>query len=103
MGYAGLGELAIIEDIMNAKRYVNILRGNLKKSVRKLGIQDSYLFQQNNDPKHTDLIIREWLLYNARSLLETLPQSPDINPIENLWSLLETKLGNANFRQENAH
>jgi hypothetical protein len=25
---------------------VNILRGNLKKSVRKLGIQNSYLFQK---------------------------------------------------------
>jgi hypothetical protein len=39
MGYAGVGELAIVEGIMNAKGYVNILRGNLKKSVHKLGIQ----------------------------------------------------------------
>jgi hypothetical protein len=31
MGYAGVGELAIVEGIMNAKGYVNILRGNLKK------------------------------------------------------------------------
>jgi transposase len=92
MGYAGVGELAIVEGIMNAKGYVNILRDNLKKSVRKLGIQDSYLFQQDNDPKHTARITREWLLYNARGLLETPPQSPDINPIENLWSLLETKI-----------
>jgi transposase len=86
MGYAGVGELAIVEGIMNAKGYVNILRGNLKKNVRKLGINNSYLFQQDNDPKHTAL------LYNARGLLETPPQSPDINPIENLWSLFETKI-----------
>jgi hypothetical protein len=52
MGYAGVGELAIVEGIMNTKGYVNILQGNLKNSVRKLGIQDSYLFQQDNDPKH---------------------------------------------------
>jgi hypothetical protein len=32
---------------MNAKGYVNILRGNLKKNVRKLEIQNSYLFQQD--------------------------------------------------------
>jgi transposase len=92
MGYAGVGELAIVEGIMNAKGYVNILRGNLKKSVRKVGIQDSYLFQQDNDPETTALITREWLLYNARGLLETPPPSPDINPIENFWSLLETKI-----------
>jgi hypothetical protein len=72
--YAGVGELAIVEGIMNAKGYVNILRGNLKKSVRKLGIKDSYLFQQDNDPKHTARITREWLLYNARGLMETPPQ-----------------------------
>jgi hypothetical protein len=59
MGYAGVGELATVEGIMNAKGYVNMLRGNLKKSVRKLGIQDSYLFQQDNDPKHTARITRE--------------------------------------------
>jgi hypothetical protein len=44
---------------MNAKGYVNILRGNLKKCFRKLGIQDSYLFQQDNGPEHTALITRE--------------------------------------------
>jgi hypothetical protein len=69
MGYAGVGELAIVEWIMNAKGYVNILRGNLEKSVCKLGIQDSYLFQQDNDPKHTARVTREQLLYNARGLL----------------------------------
>jgi hypothetical protein len=92
MGYAGVGELAIVEGIMNAKGYVNILRGNLKKSIHKFEIQDSYLFQQDNDPKQTARITIEGLLYNARGLMETPPQSPDINPLENLWSLLETKI-----------
>jgi hypothetical protein len=73
MDYAGVGELATVEGIMNAKGYVNILRGNLKKCVRKLGIQDSYLFQQDNDPKYIAPITREWLLYDARGLLETPP------------------------------
>jgi transposase len=91
MGYAGVREHAIVEGIMNAKGYLNTLRGNLKKSVRKLGIQNSYLFQEDNDLKHTASITREWRLYNARGLLETPPQSSDINPIEHFWSLLEKK------------
>jgi hypothetical protein len=65
MGYAGVGELAIFEGIVNAKGCVNILRGNLKKSVCKLGIQDSYLFQQDNYPKHTACVTGEWPLYDA--------------------------------------
>jgi hypothetical protein len=59
MGYADVGELVIVEGIMNAEGYVNILRGNLKKSVCKLGIQDSYLFQQDNGPEHTARLTRE--------------------------------------------
>jgi hypothetical protein len=43
MGYAGAGEFAIVEGIMNAKGYVNILWGNLKKSVHKLGIPDLFV------------------------------------------------------------
>lgn len=92
MSSAGVGELAVIDGIMNADKYIDILRCNLAKSVQKLGIENSYFFQQDNDPKHTAHKTKEWLLYNARKVFPTPPQSPDINPIENLWSLLEVKL-----------
>lgn len=91
-GAAGVGELEVIEGNMNAAGYIKVLRGNSSKSVVKLGIQDTYLFQQDNDPKHTARITREWLLYNARKLFPTPPQSPDVNPIENLWAHLENKI-----------
>lgn len=92
MSASGVGELAIIDGIMNAERYVDVLRGNLRKSVQKLGIEGNYLFQQDNDPKHTANKTKEWLLYNVRQMLPTPPQSPDLNPIENLWALLELKI-----------
>lgn len=91
MSASGVGEL-VIDGIMNAEKYVNVLRGNLKKSVRKLGIEQSYMFQQDNDPKHTAKKTKEWLLYNTRKMFPTPPQSPDVNPIENLWATLESKL-----------
>ncbi|GFU38727.1 transposable element Tc1 transposase [Trichonephila clavipes] len=44
---------------------------------------------QDNDPKHTAFVVEEWLLYHCRNQLNTLPQSPDLNVIDHLWSHLE--------------
>lgn len=89
---SGVGELHFIEGNMNAAQYIDILKKNLHKSARNLGIEDRYIFQQDNDPKHTALNTRLWLLYNCRKYLKTPPQSPDINPIENLWSIFKQRL-----------
>ncbi|GFX17097.1 transposable element Tc1 transposase [Trichonephila clavipes] len=44
---------------------------------------------QDNDPKHTAFVVEEWLLFHCRNQLNTLPQSPDLNVIDHLWSHLE--------------
>jgi hypothetical protein len=70
---------------MNRFGYLNILKNNLKQSARKFGLDRCFVFQQDNDPKHTSLIVREWLLYNDPKQLKSPPQSPDMNPIDHLW------------------
>ncbi|GFW57377.1 transposable element Tc1 transposase [Trichonephila clavipes] len=69
-----------------------MLRHNLQSSAQKLGLETSFVFQQDNDPKHTANLTREWLLYNSPRQ-SPLPQSPDINPIENLWHKLDVEFG----------
>lgn len=92
MSFNGVGEMAFIQGNMNAIQYISILRDNLFNSAVKLGIADSYYFQQDNDPKHTAYITRLWLLYNVKKRLQTPPQSPDLNPIENLWHILDMQV-----------
>lgn len=41
----------------------NILR-ELINNVLNLGVDDSYDFQHDNDPKHTHTTMRLWLLHN---------------------------------------
>ncbi|GFV46183.1 transposable element Tc1 transposase [Trichonephila clavipes] len=81
MAATGVENVVIIDGIMNQSSYLSILKNNLSQSASKLGIDESFPLQQDNDPKHTAWVVREWLLYNVRKQIKTPPQSPDLNPI----------------------
>ncbi|GFS99637.1 transposable element Tcb1 transposase [Trichonephila clavipes] len=49
------------------------------------------------DPKPTAEIVKLWSLYNVPNQLHTHPQSPDLNPVEHLWDLLECKIRQHNI------
>lgn len=97
-GANGVGKLHFIDGIMTARQYIDILKKNLRKSAKKLGCKKKFIFQQDNDPKHTALDTRLWILYNCPNYLKTPPQSPDINPIENLWSIFKKQLKHHQIR-----
>ncbi|GFU73578.1 transposable element Tcb2 transposase [Trichonephila clavipes] len=92
VAHNGADNLALIDNKINSLAYIDVLRHNLLDSAKKLSTENTFIFQQDNDPKHTAIVTKTWLLYYAPRRLETPPQSPDLNPIENVWLHLDTEV-----------
>lgn len=99
--WEGVGQLVKIDGIMTADTYINILRENLEVSLIRLGLEDNFILQQDNDPKHTAKKTKIFLNSNHIKILDWPPQSPDLNPIENLWSILDKNVDKIGVTNEN--
>ena len=49
----GVGNLAPIHEIMTADKFVDISTENLEESTPKMDLDEEWMLQQDNDPKHT--------------------------------------------------
>ena len=77
---------------MNGAMYREILGNNLLPSVRALKMGRGWVFQHDNDPKHMAKATKEWLKKKHIKVLEWRIQSPDLNPIKNLWRELKLQV-----------
>ena len=87
----GTGALHKIDSIMREDNYVDILKQHLKTSVRKLKLGRKWVFQMDNDPKHTSKVVAKWLIKdNKVKVLEWPSQSPDLNI--GVWAELKKRV-----------
>ena len=87
-----VGDLFRIQVTLNQHGYHSILqRYTIPSGLCLVG--PSFVFQQDNDPKHTSRLCKGYLTKKeSDGVLHPLtwpPQSPDLNPIELVWDELD--------------
>ena len=79
---------------MNGKLYCDVLQNELKQSMAGITSKKKIIYQQDLAPWHTSNIVKDQIRKMKLKVLDWAPKSPDLNPIEMLWSILDKKLWN---------
>ncbi len=92
MSSAGVGPQYFLKSTVNAAIYQGILEHFMLSSADKLYGDADFIFQQDLAPAHTAKDTKSWFNDHGVTVLDWPPNSPDLNPVENLWGIVKRKM-----------
>ena len=84
----GATNVVMFTGTMDAPRYKQILEAGLLPFIDEC-YPDGHRLHQDNDPKHCSKLIDDFFTEKGIMWWRTPPESPDLNPIENIWGSLK--------------
>ncbi len=79
---------------VTAPIYQEILEHFMLPSADQHFKDADFIFQQDLAPAHTSKSTKSWLNDHGVGVLDWSANSPDLNPIENLWGIVKRKMRN---------
>lgn len=83
--------LVTINGTLDSHKYMRILRTHVIPVMQ--GFQDNIdpkIFMQDNSKVHTANNVMQFFSRQNFAIMDWPPKSPDLNPIENVWAMMET-------------
>lgn len=93
----GPGRLHFVEGNQNAKSYIDIIKTQLIPEAADKFATESWLLQHDMAPSHTAKSVSSLLAKENIRVLNWPGNSPDMNIIENAWSILKAKLSHQRY------
>ncbi|CAF4242435.1 unnamed protein product [Rotaria sordida] len=90
-GY-GKASLLTYSDNMDSTKYCEVLQNQLLPLIKRLPKGKKYAYQCDLAPWHTSNMVKEQIRKLKINMFEWPPNSPDINVIEELWSIIDKRL-----------